>query len=197
MCAPVPCTTHRPTDPPRPWKRVKCTCLASQMATSSSWAWYSDQTDVRRPASLAESEYPSMTSCWPSMCWRGDPRRGWRRPRVGPRGDDEEACGAGAVLPVPAPARAHGHTWRYQSMFRSALMVVPACSRSALVSNNGTTRRWRSAPAWSRGQQRARAARGRGGVKRCGGGSDGTSAARPLSAAALRRERRTAGAPWR
>lgn len=51
----------RPILPPRPWKRVTLMPYSLQAATTSSWALYSSHAAEKRPASLPESEYPTMT----------------------------------------------------------------------------------------------------------------------------------------
>ncbi|BAD73102.1 unknown protein [Oryza sativa Japonica Group] len=57
----------RPTVPPRPWKMVSFTPCRSATPTISSWALYSCHAADSRPASLPESEYPIMISCFPSI----------------------------------------------------------------------------------------------------------------------------------
>ena len=46
----------RPTDPPRPWKRLIFISYLAERRTSASWALWRPQTEAKRPASLAESE---------------------------------------------------------------------------------------------------------------------------------------------
>mmetsp|Transcript_2993 Transcript_2993/g.10136 ORF Transcript_2993/g.10136 Transcript_2993/m.10136 type:complete len:255 (-) Transcript_2993:333-1097(-) len=54
----------RPTDPPRPWKRVSATPNSLHTFTISCCDLKSAQLAARRPASFPESEYPSITSWW-------------------------------------------------------------------------------------------------------------------------------------
>mmetsp|Transcript_4918 Transcript_4918/g.10909 ORF Transcript_4918/g.10909 Transcript_4918/m.10909 type:complete len:266 (+) Transcript_4918:1153-1950(+) len=109
-CGPPP----RPTDPPRPWKRLSLILWRAAISTSASWALWRDQTDARRPASLAESEYPSMTS------WCGC------QPTFGTCGGDERFA-------------------EYHELEKSVSITSGDFSRSPLVSNSGTTRRWLAA----------------------------------------------------
>ncbi len=52
----------RPTVPPRPWNRVHDTPASAQARATSSCTRYRAHADGSSPASLAESEYPSITS---------------------------------------------------------------------------------------------------------------------------------------
>ncbi|MNV43484.1 hypothetical protein D3C71_1351990 [compost metagenome] len=57
-------------EPPRPWKKVRCTPNSLATSSSSTCACCSPQRDAAMPPSLPLSEYPSITICTSSRAAR-------------------------------------------------------------------------------------------------------------------------------